>query len=53
MKPGVNWEATLEYADEQPFGIAPLWEQSVAVSGSLCSDSGDVLHAWCLAGLGI
>ena len=28
-------------------------EQSIAVSGSLCSDSGDVLHAWCLAGLGI
>lgn len=28
-------------------------EQSVAVSGTLCSDSGDVLHAWCLAGLGI
>lgn len=28
-------------------------EQSVAVSGRLCSDSGDVLHAWCLAGLGI
>lgn len=28
-------------------------EQSVAVSGSLCSDSSDVLHAWCLAGLGI
>ncbi|WP_100632601.1 LysR family transcriptional regulator [Pseudomonas qingdaonensis] len=28
-------------------------EQSVAVSGSLCSDSGDVLHAWCVAGLGI
>lgn len=28
-------------------------EQSIAVSGTLCSDSGDVLHAWCLAGLGI
>ncbi|MEC5343139.1 LysR substrate-binding domain-containing protein [Brenneria populi] len=28
-------------------------EQSVTVSGTLCSDSGDVLHAWCLAGLGI
>ncbi|WP_186039821.1 LysR family transcriptional regulator [Burkholderia gladioli] len=28
-------------------------EKPVAVGGSLCSDSGDVLHAWCLAGLGI
>jgi len=28
-------------------------ESPVTVSGSLCSDSGDVLHAWCLAGLGI
>jgi len=28
-------------------------EKPVAVSGTLCSDSGDVLHAWCLAGLGI
>lgn len=28
-------------------------EKAVAVSGTLCSDSGDVLHAWCLAGLGI
>ncbi len=28
-------------------------EKSVTVSGTLCSDSGDVLHAWCLAGLGI
>ncbi len=28
-------------------------EKTVAVSGTLCSDSGDVLHAWCLAGLGI
>lgn len=28
-------------------------EKSVAISGTLCSDSGDVLHAWCLAGLGI
>lgn len=28
-------------------------EKPVAVSGMLCSDSGDVLHAWCLAGLGI
>ncbi|WP_170840466.1 LysR family transcriptional regulator [Janthinobacterium lividum] len=28
-------------------------EMPVAVSGTLCSDSGDVLHAWCLAGLGI
>ncbi|MBP2154269.1 LysR family transcriptional regulator [Erwinia rhapontici] len=30
-----------------------LREKPVAVSGTLCSDSGDVLHAWCLAGLGI
>ncbi|EKK5220427.1 LysR family transcriptional regulator [Cronobacter sakazakii] len=28
-------------------------EKSVAVGGTLCSDSGDVLHAWCLAGMGI
>jgi len=28
-------------------------EKPIAVSGTLCSDSGDVLHAWCLAGLGI
>lgn len=28
-------------------------EKPVAVGGTLCSDSGDVLHAWCLAGLGI
>lgn len=28
-------------------------EKSVAVSGTLCSDNGDVLHAWCMAGLGI
>jgi DNA-binding transcriptional LysR family regulator len=28
-------------------------DESIAVSGTLCSDSGDVLHAWCLAGLGI
>lgn len=28
-------------------------EKPVAVSSTLCSDSGDVLHAWCLAGLGI
>ncbi|NPW36229.1 LysR family transcriptional regulator [Pseudomonas aeruginosa] len=28
-------------------------EKAVAVNGTLCSDSGDVLHAWCLAGLGI
>ncbi|MDN7874445.1 LysR family transcriptional regulator [Burkholderia aenigmatica] len=28
-------------------------EHAVAVSGTLCSDSGEVLHAWCLAGLGI
>ena len=28
-------------------------EKPVTVSGTLCSDSGDVLHAWCLAGLGI
>ncbi|MHC9242532.1 LysR family transcriptional regulator [Pseudomonas aeruginosa] len=28
-------------------------EKTVAVNGTLCSDSGDVLHAWCLAGLGI
>ncbi|WP_454766232.1 LysR substrate-binding domain-containing protein [Cupriavidus campinensis] len=28
-------------------------EKPVAVSGTLCSDSGDVLHAWCLAALGI
>ncbi len=28
-------------------------EKPVAVSGTLCSDSGDVLHAFCLAGLGI
>ena len=28
-------------------------EQAVAVSGKLSSDSGDVLHAWCVAGLGI
>ncbi|WP_083657845.1 LysR family transcriptional regulator [Herbaspirillum camelliae] len=28
-------------------------EKPVAVGGTLCSDSGDVLHAWCLAGLGV
>ncbi|PTT10578.1 LysR family transcriptional regulator [Pseudomonas sp. HMWF011] len=28
-------------------------EKPVAVSGTLCSDNGDVLHAWCVAGLGI
>ncbi|WP_262524155.1 LysR family transcriptional regulator [Agrobacterium tumefaciens] len=28
-------------------------EKPVTVSGTLCSDSGDVLHEWCLAGLGI
>lgn len=28
-------------------------KKAVAVSGTLRSDSGDVLHAWCLAGLGI
>lgn len=28
-------------------------EKPISVSGTLCSDSGDVLHAWCLAGLGI
>ena len=28
-------------------------KKPVAVSGTLCSDNGDVLHAWCLAGLGI
>ncbi|AJY22512.1 bacterial regulatory helix-turn-helix, lysR family protein [Burkholderia ambifaria AMMD] len=28
-------------------------EKPIAVSGTLCSDNGDVLHAWCLAGLGI
>ncbi|MCL2892588.1 LysR family transcriptional regulator [Brenneria sp. MC1SB4.1] len=28
-------------------------EKPVAISGTLCSDSGDVLHAWCLAGMGI
>lgn len=28
-------------------------EKAVAVQGSLCSDNGDVLNAWCLAGLGI
>ncbi len=28
-------------------------EHAVAVSGTLCSDNGEVLHAWCLAGLGI
>lgn len=28
-------------------------EKPVAVSSTLCSDNGDVLHAWCVAGLGI
>ena len=28
-------------------------EKTVEVNGTLCSDSVDVLHAWCLAGLGI
>lgn len=28
-------------------------EKPVTVSGTLCSDNGDVLHAWCLAGMGI
>jgi DNA-binding transcriptional LysR family regulator len=28
-------------------------QHAIAVHGTLCSDSGDVLHAWCLAGLGI
>lgn len=27
-------------------------EKPVAVSGTLCSDNVDVLHAWCVAGLG-
>lgn len=29
------------------------YEQTVMVSGPLCSDNGEVLHEWCLAGLGI
>ncbi|MGU5666621.1 LysR substrate-binding domain-containing protein [Aeromonas hydrophila] len=28
-------------------------EKAVSIQGMLCSDSGDVLNAWCLAGLGI
>ncbi|WP_262254930.1 LysR family transcriptional regulator [Serratia proteamaculans] len=28
-------------------------DKSVAIGGSLSSDNGDVLHEWCLAGLGI
>ena len=28
-------------------------EEAVTVSGRLCSDNGDVLHSWCLAGQGI
>lgn len=28
-------------------------ETLVTVSGTLCSDSGDILHTWCLGGLGI
>ncbi|WP_339544224.1 substrate binding domain-containing protein [Pseudomonas sp. RA_35y_Pfl2_P32] len=28
-------------------------EVAIAVSGTLCSDSGDALHEWCLAGQGI
>lgn len=28
-------------------------ERSVTVQGVLCSDNGDVLHDWCVAGLGI
>ena len=28
-------------------------EKVAVVSGALCSDSGDVLHSWCLSGLGI
>ncbi len=28
-------------------------ERSISVTGNLISDNGDVLHAWCLAGLGI
>lgn len=28
-------------------------EQAIAIHGALSSDSGDVLHAWCMAGLGI
>lgn len=28
-------------------------EKSVLIGGTLCSDNGDVLHEWCLAGLGI
>ncbi|TNL08717.1 LysR family transcriptional regulator [Kosakonia cowanii] len=28
-------------------------EKSVLIGGKLCSDNGDVLHEWCLAGLGI
>lgn len=28
-------------------------EKAIAIQGTLCSDGGDVLNAWCLAGLGI
>ena len=28
-------------------------ERTVEISGALGSDSGEILHAWCLAGLGI
>ncbi len=28
-------------------------EKPIAIGGALSSDSGDVLHAWCLAGLGV
>lgn len=28
-------------------------EKTVPIVGTLCSDNGDVLHEWCLAGLGI
>ncbi|CAI1548746.1 D-malate degradation protein R [Serratia fonticola] len=28
-------------------------EKSIIIDGTLCSDNGEVLHEWCLAGLGI
>lgn len=28
-------------------------EKSIVIRGTLCSDNGEVLHEWCLAGLGI
>jgi len=28
-------------------------EKNIAINGTLCSDNGDILHEWCVAGLGV